>query len=27
MLEEGLPDTAGERPSGAFALHVSNLYR
>ncbi len=27
MLEEGLLDTAGERPSGAFALHVSNLYR
>ena len=26
MLEEGLLDTAGERPSGAFALHVSNLY-
>lgn len=27
MLEEGLLDTAGERPSGAFALHVSNLYQ
>ena len=26
MLEEGLLDAAGERPSGAFALHVSNLY-
>ena len=26
MLEERLLDTAGERPSGAFALHVSNLY-
>ena len=26
MLDEGLLDTAGERPSGAFALHVSNLY-
>ncbi|MXY75840.1 MAG: amidohydrolase [Acidimicrobiia bacterium] len=26
MLEEGLLDTAGERPSGAFAVHVSNLY-
>ena len=26
MLEEGLLDTSGEPPSGAFAMHVSNLY-
>ena len=26
MIEEGILDTAGERPSGAFAMHVSTLF-
>ncbi|MYD05019.1 MAG: amidohydrolase [Acidimicrobiia bacterium] len=26
MLEEGLLETTGQTPTGAFALHVSNLY-
>lgn len=26
MIDEGLLDTAGERPTGAFAMHVSTLF-
>ena len=26
MIEEGILDTAGERPTGAFAMHVSTLF-
>lgn len=26
MIEEGVLDTAGERPAGAFAMHVSTLF-